>query len=372
MRVLFFATDPLTAETRIEPLLQILRESARIAGYDRVDRDMAISRRAFDRYDVVLTHRNPSRRQIAWLRRHPSPFVYDIDDLLLQGMTTRARQLGEQAAIEWCLSHAFRITSPSARLLSMLARRMSTSFEARAVLLPNTGLEQTPPPKSGEKPRLLWVSSDFLKFPTAELEGIFQGVSAAVGELGIDTLLLGRFAETLPPELARGEQIRWLAHDDYRRLLGKGDFVAVAPLSIGLPPELQCVEDCKSDVKAAEFGSSRIDAAYSAAAPYTDSHLPCSIVPANTARDWRQAIIRLVEGFPNAGNGLGENPAFSERRPSFVALQLFECLLQASKIGAPVAFRSIRTPRFARDAERKLRALRLRLLPRRDKNPAPQ
>jgi hypothetical protein len=350
MRVLFLESDALTAETRVVPLLEALRVAGRIHGFACVDRGMAITDGGFDRYDVALTHRNPSARQVAWLRRYSLPFVYDVDDLLLSApnQPLSARRRAERAGIIWCLSRAGRITSPTSRLLSVLAERAQVGLKGRAVMLPNTGLEHPPPPKSGVRPRLLWVSSDVLRFSAQELEGVRTGIAAAVADHKLDCLLLGRFPDAVRNALGRPEHRAWMPHALYRQCLAEGNFIAVAPLATDLPAAEQCALDCKSDVKAAEFGSSRIAAAYSAAPPYAESDLPCELVAVNSAGQWRDAVGRLVETFPHAGNRLGDHPAFALRRPSAVALRLLECLEAARAGASPVRYRALATPRFIR------------------------
>jgi len=363
MRVLFLESEALTAETRIVPLLEALRASGRIEGFACVDRGLAIAGGGFDAYDVALTHRNPSARQVAWLRRNSLPFVYDVDDLLLAApdQPLSARRRAERAGIIWCLSHARRITSPSSRLLGVLAQRVQVGLDGRALILPNAGLEHPPPPKSGVRPRLLWVSSDVLQFSDQEFEAVRAGIAAAVADHKLDCLLLGRFAESVRNALGRPEHETWLPRARYRRCLAEGNFIAVAPLATDLPAAEQCAIDCKSDIKAAEFGSSRIAAAYSAAPPYAESDLPCDLVAENSAGDWRDAVGRLVATFPDAGNRLGDHPAFALRRPSVVAQRLFESL-EAARAGAPpVRYRALATPRFIRNFARNLRRLHGRL-----------
>src|SRR5262249_8723169 len=116
-RVLFLQSDPLTAETRIRPLLDLLRSESHIGGYRVVDRDMAIGGDLAEHYDAILAHRNPSTRQLAWLRGNSARFAYDIDDLLLPGPAAKltGRCAAESESIAWCLTNAHRVTAPSRR-----------------------------------------------------------------------------------------------------------------------------------------------------------------------------------------------------------------------------------------------------------------
>jgi len=136
----------------------------------------------------------------------------------------------------------------------------------------------------------------------------------------------------------------------------------VRPLPMDLSPEMQTFIGCKSDIRAAEYGSNRIAAVYSAVPPYTESDLPCYIAPSNSAGDWQKSILALAERFPRDGNDLAENAAFAARRPSTIALQLLTVLARVRAAqGRPVGFRALPTPRVFRNIERGFRNLRSRL-----------
>jgi hypothetical protein len=357
LRVLFLESDPLTAETRVRPLLDQLRSNHQIAGYAMVDRDMAITGDTAAHYDAILAHRNPSTRQLAWLRSASPRFAYDLDDLLLPSAAVKlsARRAAESDSIAWCLLNAHRITAPSRRLIATLESRAGISFGERSVLLPNTGAEHPPPPKTAARPRLLWVSSAAM--PAQELMAVCEGIAAAARALGTDVVLLGRFAPPVLEQFERREQIAWFPPAQYREFLARGPFIAVAPLPMGLPPDRQAFFDCKSDIKAAEYGSNRIAGIYSPVPPYTESNLPCCIAPSNTASAWRESILRVAERFPTGGNELAEHAAVLARRPSAIAPQLL-AILSDCRNPAPVEFCAVPTPRLLRNFERGFRQLR--------------
>src|SRR5437870_5752279 len=98
LRVLFAGTEDVAAKVRLLPLLDELSAAGRIR-YATVDRNMAVSGARSDKYDVLLTHRNPSRRQSKWLQSRALPFVYDIDDLLLIDGARGVRRVAEQQSI---------------------------------------------------------------------------------------------------------------------------------------------------------------------------------------------------------------------------------------------------------------------------------
>jgi hypothetical protein len=361
LQVLFLQSDALTADTRIGPLLDVLCTRNDIGGYAVADRDMAISGDVAERYDSIVVHRNPSTRQFAWLRSTSPRFVYDIDDLLLGSAAAklRARRAAERGAITWCLTNAHRVTAPSRLLIETLERRLGRDLGGRSFLLLNCGSERPPPPKNAARPRLLWVSSAVLP-TTPDMLAACEGIAAACHSLDTDILLVGRFAPPVFARLERREHIAWLAPPQYRRLLAEGEFIAVAPLPTGLAPDEQAFFDCKSDIKAAEYGSNRIAGVYSPVPPYTESDLPCCIAPANTLAAWRDAILRIAERFPIGGNELPQHPALAARGPSIIATQLF-ALLADSRNTMPVAFRAVPTPAILRNMERRLRSLRSRL-----------
>jgi hypothetical protein len=361
LRVLFLHGDPLTAETRIRPLLDVLRSENHIGGYAVVDRDMAISGDLAEHYDAILAHRNPSTRQLAWLHSSSARFVYDIDDLLLPSPAAKltGRRAAESESIAWCLINAHCITAPSRRLIATLESRLGTGFGDRSSLLSNFGVEIPPPVKQATRPRLLWVSSALMPAQD-DMIAACEGIAAAARDLDTDIVLVGRFAPAVLARLGRREHIVWLPPAKYRDFLGQGAFVAVAPLPAGMPPEEQAFFDCKSDIKAAEFGSNRIAGVYAPVPPYTESDLLCCIAEANTAQAWRETILRVVERFPTGGNELAEHPAIAARRPSVIAKELLTVLTD-SRNPTPLGFRAVPTPAIFRATERAFRNLRSRL-----------
>jgi hypothetical protein len=360
-RGLFLQSDPLTAETRIRPVLDVLRSDGHIDGYAVVDRDMAISGDLAEQYDAIVAHRNPSGRQLAWLRSSSARFVYDIDDLLLPSPAAKltGRRAAEQGSIAWCLTNAHRITAPSRRLIATLESRLGTGFGDRSSLLSNFGVEIPPSAKKAARPRLLWVSSAVMP-ASDDMIAACEGIAAAARDLDTDIVLVGRFAPAVLAQFSRREHIPWLRPVQYRDFLARGPFVAVAPLPAGLPPEEQAFFDCKSDIKAAEFGSNRIDGVYAPVPPYTESDLPCCIAEANTAQAWRESILRVAERFPAGGNELAAHPAIAARRPSVIAKELLTVLTD-SRNPMPLGFRAVPTPAIFRTTERAFRNLRSRL-----------
>ena len=364
-RVLFLERGGDAAQMRLRPLLDLLRTQGEIGGYAVVDRDLSISGDIADGYDVVLAHRVPSSRQLAWLRRAAPPFAYDIDDLLLPDPgaeeSWRGRRASDAESVAWCLKNARRITAPSARLLATLERCLGASLAGRSQLLLNAGVENPPPKKAAGRPWLLWTSSAAVAV-TDDVLSACRGIDAALRVIGTDILLVGRFAPGVRDQFSRSETVAWLAPEQYRRLLAEGPFIGVRPLPTGLQADQQAFIDCKSDIRAAEYGSSGVEAVYSPVPPYTESDLPCRIAPTNDAEDWRNAVLAVAGRFPGGGNELADHAAFAARRPSVIAREFFTVLSRVRAAGAqPVRFRALPTPALFRDIERSFRALRSRL-----------
>src|SRR5579871_2642985 len=156
LRVLFVHTDDVAASVRIRPLLEALSASGRIR-YATVDRNLAVTGMRSDKYDVLLTHRNLSRRQHSWLTSRDVPFVYDIDDLLLSDEARGVRRVAEQRSIRWSLEHAQFVTAPSPRLLQTLDRKLPRGLSGRASHLPNPGCDQPPDNKQDALPKFFWA-----------------------------------------------------------------------------------------------------------------------------------------------------------------------------------------------------------------------
>jgi hypothetical protein len=364
LRVLFLHADDVAANVRIRPLLEQLSASGQIR-YAAVDRNMALAGARSDKYDVVLTHRNLSRRQHSWLKSRGLPFVYDIDDLLLSDEVRGSRRLGEQQAIRWCLESAHVVMAPSRRLLQVLDNKLSKGLGARAIHVPNPGRDLPPPDKLRALPKFFWASSA-QPLSAPDLDEACLGINDAIQALKTEIVMAGRFPQRLLDFFPSRELIDWVEPPAYLDLLARGSFIAVAPLSLGLPVSQQTFADCKSDIKIAQFGSSRIAGAYSAAPPFIESDLPCHIVPQNTRTAWFEALRALASGFPEEGNRLGDHSAFARRRPAALAKQLYRLLKQTAAVTEPFSFRAISTPSIARTIERRIRSLRAKLLgPRR-------
>jgi hypothetical protein len=366
VRILFLETEAITGEVRLRPLLDQLIRASQIEAYAVVDRDMTVLPKKLAQYDVALTHRIPNARQIEWLKRHRPPMVYDIDDLLLRAdaEALARRERNELERLDWCLRHADAVTSPSSRLLTTLARRHGDDLQGRAHRLPNCGREAPAAPRSDGRPSLLWASSSAHRW-SDELRAIAEGVAVAARDARIDVHLVGRFPAALV-EVFSNPKLHpdWTPFPAFMDWLENAPLVAVAPLAGGLGGEEQALLDCKSDIKAAQYGSSRIAAAFSAAPPYYESDLPRRLVPANDAEEWRRATAALIEDYPRRGNEIGDDPAFLGRRPSVVAATLLK-VLEAARQGRerPFSFRAIPTPRLGRAIEQRLRAAWGRLRP---------
>jgi len=368
VRILFLETEPVTSEVRLRPLLDQLVRTGEIESYAVIDRDMSVRPAKSITYDVALTHRIPNARQIRWLRRHAPPLVYDIDDLFRRPVPKDpgGGRRGEADRWDWCLRNADVISSPSPRLMRALQESYGAALGGVIRRLPNCGRETPAPRKLAGRPRLIWSSSSAHQW-NDELRAITNGIAAAARELRIDVQLAGRFPEALPEALPRSvTRASWIPFPQFMDSLASGPFIAVAPLASALAANEQEFVDCKSDIKAAQYGSSRIAAAFSTVAPYRDSELPLRMVPVNTSEAWRIAIGTLVEEFPASGNLIGDDPAFQGRRPSVVATTLLE-LLEAARQPSrpPFSYRCVPTPHIGRQLEQVLRSFRTRLFSRR-------
>ncbi|WP_197279590.1 glycosyltransferase [Rhodopseudomonas sp. AAP120] len=366
LRILFFISDTLTAYVRIIPLLAPLCTSGR-ARLAFVDRNMRLAGQVSDRYDVLIAHRNLSQRQTTWLRERNLPFVYDIDDLILTeddaAAPDRGRRHREQQAIRWCLSHAAAVTSPSRRLLSELDRRLDGIIAAKARFLPNPGQDRLPARKGGGCGAILWTSSaEPMLAP--DIEEVCAGIGDVARAQRLEVLLIGRFPPQLRACLGPGRTIEWLEPPAYLRLLAGENLVAVAPLSRQLPPALQRFADCKSDIKIAQYDSSRIAGAYSPAPPFQDSDLPRRIVSENSRAAWRDAVIELVRGAPEFGNALAEDAAVLARHPAGLAESLRQVLTEVAQQTGSFGFWAIPTPDFGRRLEQGIRTIKRRLYAR--------
>ena len=361
MRVLFFGADGISAPVRIVPLLEALRRTNDIEGYGHVDRDMAI-RGGQSTFDALIVHRNPSARQIAWLRRTEVPFIYDIDDLMLSDShVVTGRRAREQDAIKWCLNTASFVTSPSRRLLQMLGHRLAMPLGARARYLPSCGgSKQIRSTNPEGKPRLLWVSSHGQHYD--EFREVAAGMAAAARAIGTEAVLVGKFAPAIFDVLDKARHVPWIEPRGFESFLAGGGFIAASPMpaALGLPE--QAFVDCKSDIKAAQFGMQGIAGLYSPVPPYRESDLPCRLSRSNSAADWEQGLTQAAHEYPNAGLALSQDPFILARQVDRVASILLGLLRDLqNKTACPFRFRALATPAIFRRTEQRLRSLRSRL-----------
>ena len=359
LRVLFLHSDDVAANVRIRPMLETLSSAGRIR-VATVDRNMTLTGARSERYDVLLAHRNLSRRQQSWLTARDIPFVYDIDDLLLSDGAGGARRIAEQRAIRWCLEHASIVCAPSRRLLQTLGDKLPRGFGARAHYLANPGRESAPADKARGLPKFFWASSA-QPMDAPDLDEACLGINDAVQSIGTEIVMVGRFPQRLLDFFPSRRVMDWIEPSAYLDLLAREPLIAVAPLSLNLPAPRQTFADCKSDIKVAQFGSSRIAGAYSAAPPFAESDLPCRIVPNNTRAAWLETLLALARAFPEEGNRQADDAAFARRQPSMLGGQLHQVLQQTAALTEPFSFRAISTPNIARTIERRIRSLRSRI-----------
>ncbi len=256
------------------------------------------------------------------------------------------------------------MTAPSRRLLAELDRVAKGKVAPKARLLVNPGQEIIPPRKDGGCAGVLWTSSA-LPMLAPDLQDVCVGLAEGVRARGLDLLLIGKFSDPLRALLGAARVAPWLETEAYLKRLRSERLIAVAPLSRQLSPARQRFADCKSDIKIAQYASSRIAGAYSNSPSFADSDLPRRIVSENSRGAWRDAVIELADTAPNAGNDLADDPAVLARRPSMVAEQFYRILSETAAHGAPFRFWAIPTPSLGRQIESQIRSLRLRLKPTR-------
>lgn len=360
MRVLFFCADAISGPMRIVTMLEALRSQRKLGSYSVVDRNMAADSSGSS-FEVLIAHRNLSKRQYAWLRHNNLPFIYDIDDLLLSNRKDlTGRRAAEQEAIRWCLANAQFVTSPSRRLLATLDHLTENSVSARAIYLPNAGFSAFRPCGTLKPPSLLWVSSHGQNYHEYHEAG--AGLAKAAHAIGTDVFLIGHFASAVRATLPDAHHIPWIEPLQFESFLAERPFIAAAPMPIGLPKDEQEFVDCKSDIKAAQYCSIGITGLYSPCVVYRESELPCKLAKSNATLDWEDGMIQCAEDFPAGGYALAQDPAVARRRIDFLAQQLLSMLQTVKeKTGRSFEFRAIATPTVFRRVERRLRSLRSRL-----------
>jgi hypothetical protein len=292
INVIVLASDPDIGRIRLAPLLDALVKSGTIADYVMLDNDLGpLGELRFSEFNAVLAQRDINRTQLEYLARSRVRFIYDIDDLLPRLPFPNPRSEKMTRRIAWCLAHADAVSAPNEKLARELGEATGVDFRDRFVILPN-GLEPVIVDRGRwEMPakRLLWVSGDIPLIGT-EAPGLAEGIAAATNDLGLQAVLLGRFADRIRSLFRHVEHVPRMAFGDYRRFLASlSETMAIAPLPIH-SKDHQAFIDSKSDIKVVDFLGHGIPAVYSAAWPYRNSDLSPGPLLANTAADWRAAI----------------------------------------------------------------------------------
>jgi hypothetical protein len=252
-------------------------------------------------FDAILVQRQAPVRVAEYLAQTGLPFVYDLDDLIINPASYRqdspSPSLREFVALAARLCH--RLTVPHLRLLAALERNLGARLSHKAVLAPNLCPLREPVRRPSSPPRcLVWTSSDAPAL-TQSKEGVLRAVREFSRARNMPVRLVGDFdpavVQALPHAVAMGPMDYW-RHKLF--LLNLPPSIGLAPLETGAQPQTQEFVDCKSDVKMVEYGGFGHAGVYSRAAPHLDTDLTAGLLAANTAEAWRQALEEIMDAPP--------------------------------------------------------------------------
>ena len=342
-RVLAFADvlQSLVAAARVHAPLRALREAGLIGDFVVTDSTLRGAPRN-GHFDVIWMQRATD----AWLAgtladRLAERYLLDVDDhLLCLPSYLEPRDLPAGKPFAAALAGCRVLTTPSARLRTLLETRSRLDLRERAHACPNAipfrGLAVPLP----SRPQAILLTQAHRLALTASADAILTALAESAARHRLPLWVLG----AMPPGLQEravetGASLFALTprtwHEYHSALAGRPTLLGVAPLETrGDPDTLEFVNG-KSDIKMVEFGGFGHPAVYSRSAPYEDTDLACGRLALNTRDDWAAAIDEVLSGgWRTAGE---ESGAIRERRDlSRVAVEHWWPAVQAARLQEPV------------------------------------
>ena len=288
------------AECRVVAPLRALAAAGRIAGFSVTDASLRGAPRT-GTFDVVWLQRGAD----AWLSRAlaarlPGGYLMDVDDhLLCRPSYLQPHELPAADAVTGALDACGVLTTTSARLGALLARRSGVDLATRTHVCVNAAPFTAGLPVRSRPPHALLLAQAHRTALDASRDELLTALaeSAARHHLPLWTIgdsprELGAAAARAGARVERLQTRSWAAY--HRALAGPPTLLGLAPLETrGDAATLEFVAG-KSDVKMMEYGGYAQPAVYSAAPPYRDTDLTCGRVVANTHEAWTAAIDDLL------------------------------------------------------------------------------
>ena len=303
-RVLAFADvrGSLVAACRVAAPLRALLDARLIAGYTIADATLRHVPRS-GTFDVVWLQRAAD----AWLaralaQRLEGGFLLDLDDhLLCRPAYLDAADLPDSKALKSALVSCSVLTTPSARLRTLVEQRSGLALGGRAFVCPNAVPYGSVPLRPAERPAAILLTQGHRLALMASRLDVLAAITEAAARHHMPLWSIG----DTPPVLrsaaaaagARLEELRPRSWSDYHAALaGSPSLVGVAPLETRGDAATVEFASGKSDIKMVEFGGYVHPGVYSDAAPYADSDLSCGRLVANRHEDWSAAVDDLMRG----------------------------------------------------------------------------
>jgi hypothetical protein len=195
--------------------------------------------------------------------------------------------------LDWCLRHAKAVTVATERLKEYLHEDAAVAGD-RIVVLKNGCAQSTPPKEREERRQLVWTSSD-VPFFLRENPTFAAGLASLLDREGHETILIGRFDESLRKLFGRSRHIGHLDFASYRQYLRTlAGAIAIAPMPTRLPRPAQRYFDAKSDVKLVDYLTSGLVPVVSDAVSYSASELFIPELAASNADEMLQRIAACI------------------------------------------------------------------------------
>lgn len=245
--------------------------------------------------DVVVIQRGASRQaqKVAeWCLQSGKPYVYEIDDLLIDLPGFLAHHEGSvknRSLMEQLIRQASAVTVTNQRLQTALAHLAKSIW-----VCPNYHVRvdaSSPPNRSTpqEPVHLIVASSDKIRLDFVSPSLI--EIKKRYGEK-VNIVAVGPVGQVLQSQGVDCIQQALIAHDEFVPTL------AQLPNAIGLIPlDDSRFSSCKSSIKYLDYAMGGIASVCSDVSPYKDdvTHGITGLLAPNTTEDWVQCVTRLIE-----------------------------------------------------------------------------
>jgi hypothetical protein len=250
-----------------------------------------------------------------WVQRHidpevsialsvmDQPFVYDLDDNLLNSPSYRPRfSLESVQTVRHMVRTCTTLSCSTARLAKLIQQATAEFIIDKTVLTPNLVRDQTGPRASGTPRAVIWSSTDTPALAHSRIP-VLKAIRDFCLTYGLKLVCIG----SPPPDLiaesmVEVEHIAAMPYSEYLSLLRSYvPAILACPLETSADQETLDFVNGKSDIKVLETLATGLIGVFSRALPYVDSDLTAAVLCENSYTSWFEGL--------TAARQLAEQPA---------------------------------------------------------------